>query len=99
MLGVAYEIKILSNSRIADQFEDENLKLENQQKAEKLLATKVVNNINALLSDGNLRLDVPTSKKLFSLLGGGIRINEEYVPVETDQVWSAINSINSGKEL
>lgn len=99
MLGIAHEIKILCNSRIADQFENEDMRLENQEKAEKLLTKKVADNINALLSDGKLQLDASTSKKLFSLLGGGIIINEEYIPVETEKIGLAINSIKKGNEF
>ena len=93
MLGIAYEIKVLSNSRIADEYEDENMRLKNQAKAEKFIAEKVADNINHFLSDEQLQLDVFTSKQLFSLLGGGIRINEEYIPVETEKIELAINSI------
>lgn len=93
MLGIAYEIKILSASRIVGQFEDENMRLENQKKAEKLLAEKVADNINYLLADERLQLDVSTSKHLFDLLGGGIRINEEYIPVESRKIGLAINGI------
>lgn len=93
MIGTAYEIKILSNTRIVDQIEDEKTRLENQSKAENILAEKVANNINELLSDDKLLLDVSTSKQLFSLLGGGVRLNGEYVPVELDKVNEAINSM------
>ena len=74
-------------------FEDENMRLENQKKAEKLLAEKVADNINHLLADERLQLDVSTSKHLFDLLGGGIRINEEYIPVESRKIGLAINGI------
>lgn len=75
MLGTTYEIRILSNTRIVDQVEDENIRLENQLKAENILVEKVANNINDLLSDDKLLLDVSTSKQLFSLLGGCVRLN------------------------
>lgn len=87
------EIKILSNTRIVDQIEDEKTRLENQSKAENILAEKVANNINELLSDDKLLLDVSTSKQLFILLDGGVRLNGEYVPVELDKVNEAINSM------
>ena len=91
ILGIAYEIKILSNSRIADQFEDESMRLENQVKVEKFLAEKVANNITHLLSDESLQIDVSSSKQLSSLLGGGIRINQDYIPVETEKIRLAID--------
>lgn len=93
MLGTAYEIKILSNTRIIEQVEDDNTRIENQKKAENLLAEKVANNINDFLSNDELPLDVSTSKQLFTLLGGGIRLNDEYVPVEIDKVNIAIDAM------
>ena len=94
MLGVAYEIKILSNTRIVDRVENAQTRLENQNVAEQMLTQKVTAKINDLLSDEALLLDVSTSKQLFNLLGGGIRINGEYVPVETEKVGIAINSMS-----
>lgn len=94
MLGVAYEIKILSNTRIVDRVEDTQTRLENQNMAEQVLTQKVTAKINDLLSDEKLLLDVSTSKQLFNLLGGGIHINGEYVPVETEKVGIAINSMS-----
>ena len=98
MLGVAYEIKVLSNTRIANQFEDEKLRIENQVKAERFLVQKVANNINSLLSDETLFLDVSTSKQIFGLLGGGIEINGNYVPVELEKLDSAINKMKKAEE-
>lgn len=94
MLGVAYEIKILSYTRIVDRVEDTQTRLENQNMAEQVLTQKVTAKINDLLSDEKLLLDVSTSKQLFNLLGGGIHINGEYVPVETEKVGIAINSMS-----
>ncbi|MDD6333132.1 MAG: hypothetical protein PUB04_01550, partial [Clostridia bacterium] len=96
MLGTAYEIKILSNARIVEHIEDETTQIEKKKEAEKLLTEKVSNNINKLLSDETLMLDVNTSKQLFGLLGGGIRISGEYVPVELEKVNAAIESMKNG---
>ena len=93
MLGIAYEIKLLSNARIVEHVEDENMRLENQAKAERLISEKVAKNINQLLSYEHLLLDVATSKQLLSLFGGGIWINEEYIPVETEKIGIAIDSM------
>ena len=41
-------------------------------------------------------LDVNTSKQLLGLLGGGIRISGEYVPVELEKVNTAIESMKNG---
>lgn len=96
MLGTAYEIKILSNARIVEHIEDETTQIEKKKEAERLLAEKVSNNINKLLSDDTLILDVNTSKQLFGLFGGGIRISGEYVPVELEKVNAAIESMKNG---
>ena len=96
MLGTAYEIKILSNARIVEHIEDETTQIEKKKEAERLLAEKVSNNINKLLSDDTLMLDVNTSKQLLGLLGGGIRISGEYVPVELEKVNTAIESMKNG---
>lgn len=96
MLGTAYEIKILSNARIVEHIEDEITQIEKKKEAARLLAEKVSDNINKLLSDDTLMLDVNTSKQLFGLLGGGIRISGEYVPVELEKVNAAIESMKNG---
>ena len=96
MLGIAYEIKILSNARIDEHIEDETTQIEKKKEAERLLTEKMSNNINKLLSDDTLMLDVNTSKQLFGLLGGGIRISGEYVPVELEKVNAAIESMKNG---
>lgn len=93
MLGAAYEIKILSNTRIVDQIEDETIQIEKKKQVEKLLAERVASNIDELLKDENLLLEVSSSKQIFNLLGGGIRIGGEYVPVEREKVDAAINSM------
>lgn len=94
MLGIAYEIKVLSNTRIIELVEDEKTRIANQAKAENLLAEKVSKSINELLSDDKLMLDVSTSKQLFSILGGGIKLNGEYIPVEVDKVSDAIDAMH-----
>lgn len=94
MLGTANEIRILSNARIIDHITDEMIQIEKTKVAEKLLAEKVSTNINKLLSDETLMLDVDTSKQIFKLLGGGVRISGEYVPVEVEKVKDAISSMD-----
>lgn len=98
MLGTAYEIKILSNARIVKQVEDESTRIEKQKQAEQLLAQKVTSSINELLSDEKLLLDVTTSKQIFGLFGGGIKLNGEYVPVELEKVVTAIDSMEEEKK-
>lgn len=96
MLGTAYEIKIISNARIVENIEDETIQIEKKKEAERLLAVNVSNKINKLLSDDTLMLDINTSKQLFGLLGGGIRISGEYVPIELEKVNTAIESMKNG---
>lgn len=93
VFAAAYEIKVLSNTRIVDQIEDEEAKIENQARAEKLLAEKVSIKINDLLSGDNLNLSLSDQQQIFNLLGGGIKRNGEYVPVEPSKVSEAIDSI------
>ena len=95
ILGTAYEIKIISNARIIENIEDETTQIEKKKEAERLLAVNVSNRVNKLLSDDTLMLDVNTSKQLFGLLGGGIRISGEYVPVELEKVNTAIESMKN----
>ena len=95
MLGTAYEIKILINARIVEHIEDETTQIEKKKEAEILLAEKVSNNINKLLSDDTLMLDVNTSKQLSGWLGGGIRISGEYKPVELEKVNAAIGAMKN----
>lgn len=97
LLGVAYEIRVLSNTRIVNQSEDEKTRLENQAKAERLLAEKVANKINEFLSDETLKLSISEQKQLFNLLGGGVRLNGEYIPVEYNKVDKAIDSFEQKK--
>ncbi len=98
MLGTAYEIKILSSARIVEQVEDESTRIERQRQAEQLLAHKVTKSINELLSDEKLLLDVTTSKQIFGLFGGGIKLNGEYVPVQLEKVVTAIDSMEEEKK-
>lgn len=99
MLAVAYEIKVLSNTRIVDQIEDEEAKIENQARTEKLLAEKVSIKINDLLSDDTLNLSLSDQQQIFNLLGGGIKRNGEYVPVEPSKVSEAIDSIEQERHV
>lgn len=49
--------------------------------------------LNQLLSNENLQLDLDTSRELFSLTGGGIYHNGEYVPVQTIKIAEALKKI------
>lgn len=94
MIGLANEIRIMSNVRIREESETEIIYIERQKAAEHFLAEKVAHNLNRLLADEKLCLDIPTSKEVFSLTGGGIRLNGEYVPVEVERIKDALLSVN-----
>lgn len=94
MLGVVNEIRIISNARIKKDCASKELCIERQKEVEKFLSAKVADEFNGILSDGNLRLDLNTSKELFSLTGGGVRLNGEYIPVQADKIEIALKELN-----
>ncbi len=94
MLGVVNEIRIISNARIRKECESEELCIERQKEAEKFLSEKVAVGLDQLLSNENLRLDLNTSRDLFSLTGGGVRLNGEYVPVQAVKIDEALKAIS-----
>lgn len=93
MLGVVNEIRIISNARIRKDCESEELCIERQKEVEKFLSEKVATNLNQLLSNENLLLDLNTSRELFSLTGGGVRLNGEYIPVQAIKIEEALKVI------
>ncbi|MFQ9514297.1 MAG: hypothetical protein ACLRZ9_00570 [Eubacterium sp.] len=93
MLGLINEIRIISNSRICKDCESEELCIERQKEAEKFLSEKVAAGLDHLLSNGNLRMDLNTSRELFSLTGGGVRLNGEYIPVQAIKIDEALKAI------
>ncbi|MDE7432425.1 MAG: hypothetical protein K2N34_11015 [Lachnospiraceae bacterium] len=98
MLGVINEIRIISNARIRKDFESEELCIERQKEAEKFLSEKVATGLNQLLLNKNLRLDLNTSRELFSLTGGGVRLNGEYVPVEAMKIDEALRAMSISEQ-
>lgn len=97
ILGTAYEIKIISNTKIKDETPNKKEYIEKKELAEKILAEKVASSINTLLSNKQLVLDSSQSNQIFNLLGGGIRMEGEYVPVNLDKVYVALNSLPSDR--
>ena len=93
MLGVVNEIRIISNARIRKNCKSEELCIERQKEAEKFLSEKVAAGLDQLLSNKNLHLDLNTSRELFSLTGGGVRLNGEYVPVQAIKIDEALKAI------
>ena len=47
----------------------------------------------SVTSNASLRLDLNTSRELFSLTGGGVRLNVEYVPVQAIKIDEALKAI------
>lgn len=90
MLALANEIQIISNARIIENCENDEMCIEQKKNSEKFLAIKVANCIDRLLSNESLSIDADTSKEIFSLMGGGTRLNGEYVPVDIKKVNEAI---------
>lgn len=93
MLGVANEIRIISNARIRKDCNSEELCIERQKEVEKFLSEKVAVGLDRLLSNNDLHLDLNTSRELFSLTGGGVRLNGEYVPVQAIKIDEALKAI------
>lgn len=90
MLEIANEIRILSNAQIRHECESEEQYIDMVNASEKFLTERVAMNLNRLLSDERLVIDIKTSRELFGLMGGGVRLNGEYVPVEIPKVYEAI---------
>ena len=99
ILGTAYEIKIISNTKIKNETPNQDEYIEKKELAEKILVAKVASSINELLSNKQLALDSPQSNQIFNLLGGGIRIEGEYVPVDLNKVYVALNSLPSDRPV
>lgn len=94
MLGVANEIRIITNARIRKDCESKELCIERQNEADKFLSEKVAVGLDQLLSNENLQLDLNTSKELFLLTGGGIHHNGEYIPVQAIKIDKALKEIS-----
>ena len=94
MLEIANEIRILSNAQIRRECESEEEYIERVSASEKFLTERVAMNLNRLLSDERLAIDIKTTRELFGLMGGGVRLNGEYIPVEIPKVYEAILAQN-----
>ena len=94
MLGMVNEIRIISNARIRKDCESEELCIERQNEAEKFLSERVAVGLDRLFSNENLHLDLNTSRELFSLTGGGVRLNGECVPVQAIKIDEVLKTIS-----
>ena len=92
ILGMANEIRILSNARISKESKSEQECIEAQQAAEKVLSEKTSAMLNQFLSNKTLHLDLDTSRELFDLTGGGVYLNGEYVPVLECKIEEALKN-------
>ena len=93
MLGVVNEIRILSNARLREKCATDDIYIQRQQATELFLSERVATKLNQLLSDKRLLLDLDTSRELFSLTGGGVWLNNEYIPVQTAKIQTAIEAM------
>lgn len=93
MLGVVNEIRILSNARLREKCATDEIYLQRKQSTELFLSERVATKLNQLLSDKRLLLDLDTSRELFSLTGGGVWLNNEYIPVQTGKIQTAIEAM------
>lgn len=93
MLGIANEIRIISNARIRKACESEEICIEQQNEIEKFLSERVAIGLDQLLSEENLQLDLNTSKEIFSLTGGGVRYKGEYFPVQAIKIAEVLRTI------
>lgn len=93
ILGVVNEIRIISNSEICKDSDSEELRIERQKEVEKYLSQLVTIKLNKLLSNEDRHLDLNTSRELFSLTGGGVRLNGEYIPVQESKINEAMKAI------
>lgn len=90
MLGIANEIRIVSNSCIRKENENDEQYEIAKKMAEDYLVQKVSDHLDDMLSKRPLHLDDKMSRQMTSLLGGGIFNQEEYVPVEPLKVKEAM---------
>lgn len=93
VLGVVNEIRIISNAQIKRESESEEIYLQRVKESETFLMNKVATCLDNMLSMETLRLDMNTSRQLFSLTGGGIKINGEYVPVQAEKIDELMKSL------
>lgn len=94
MLGLVNEIRIISNARIQKECQSDELCIERQKEVEMFLSEKVAITLNQLLSNENLKFNFITSRKIFSLTGGGIRKKGEYLPVQATKIDSALKKLS-----
>lgn len=93
ILGVANEIRILSNAQISKGYKSEQERIEAQQATEKVLSQKTSAMLNQLLSNETLHLDLDTSRELFDLTGGGVYLNGKYAPVLECKIKEAVKKM------
>lgn len=92
LLSLANEIRIISNSRIREETESEQEQIEQQRAAEKILTAEVAGLLDNWLSSDTVELDAEAAKAIFGVVGGGVRLNGEYIPVDRAKLESAIQN-------
>ncbi len=94
MLGVVNEIKILSNAHLKKKCESEIEYNKKKTEMERFLIERVSMGLDQLLSDDTLKLDMDTSRDLFMLTGGGIRLKGKYIPVQNQKIEDALRNLS-----
>jgi hypothetical protein len=92
MLGLANEIRLISNSQISKAGDSEEIQIERKKEVEIFLSQYVAGKLDEVLSNENLYLDLSTSRELFALTGGGVRLNGEYAPVQATKINEALKA-------
>ncbi len=95
MLSLANEIRIISQAQIRRKCENEKDYRDRIKASEIFITNKLSENINRLLSNDKLAIDADNVNMVYNLLGGGVRKEGEYIPVNNKSVYKAI--IEQGK--
>ena len=93
MLCIAEDIHKISNARLRKSCETDLQYFEEKKNMESFLSEKTADGLNRLLSNERLMVDLETTKKLFELTGGGVRLNGEYAPVQAKRIEEVLKSI------
>ena len=90
MFEMAKELSILADAKIKQEGESEAEYLQNKKEMELLMANMVSRNLNKMLSDENLAFDIESLKEIYDLTNGGVRMNGEYIPVDSKKIQDLI---------
>lgn len=98
MLGLANEIRIMSNAQIRKEAESDEEYLKRVQASEVFLTERVASYLDRILADEKLELDESSSEEIFHLMSGGVTLHGEYIPVEIPKVYEAMIALSETDE-